>query len=364
MKQTVDTFCAENMKPDNGADMMILSPEDSSVKLGQVLQCYATGEGLKKFSNGNDITIHCLTAKGEPYTDKVSLECQLVPESSLYRTTHITPEPYPVTQICLPTQGFSGGLGGVPSKPNPPSTIGVGRLYRGLSSNHPGALGGGLGLGMTLGSSGPVKQPTTCGFTMAANRPNPPVSSGVRPPLFGSKALGQPGVDTSPPGVKDNGMMLCSSQPTTCGFTMAANRPNPPVSSGTLFGSKASVSSGGVTSPPGVKDNGMMLGSSGPVNQPTTCGFTMAANRPNPPVSYRVCQPLFESKALDQPVPSGVDTSPPGVKDSSQLQSSQGKFRISCRTTRNAGWYQLHITVCGQHIRGSPFRVELYNLCV
>ena len=188
MKQTADTFRAENMKPDNGADMMFLSPEDSSVKLGQVLQCYATGEGLKQFSNGNDITVHCLTAKGEPYTDKVSLECELVPESSLYRTTHITPEPYQVTRIFPPTLGFSGGLGGVPSKPNPPSNIGVGGLYGGLSSNHPGALGGGLGLGMTLGSSGPVNQPT-CGFTMAANRPNPPVSSGVRQPLFGSKSL-------------------------------------------------------------------------------------------------------------------------------------------------------------------------------
>ena len=410
MKQTVDTFRAENMKPDNGADMMFLSPEDSSVKLGQVLQCYATGEGLKKFSNGNDITIHCLTATGQPYTDKISLECMLVSESCLHRTTPITPEPYPVTWISLPTLGFSGGLGGVLSKPNPPSNIGVGGLFGGLSSNHPSALGG-LGLGMTLCSSGPVNQPTTCGFTMAANRPNPPV---------GSKALGQPVLScgvTSPPGVKCNGMMLGSSgpvnQPTTCGFTMAANRPKPPVSSmPALFGSKAlgqPVSSGGVTSPPGVKGNGMMLGSSGPVKQPcgftmaanrpnppvssgvcqplfalgqpvssgvvtsppgngmmlgssgsvkqpTTCGFTMAANRPNPPVSSGVCQPLF---ALGQPVSSGGVTSPPGVKDNGKFRSSQGKFRIPYRPTGNVGWHQLHITVCGQHIRGSPFRVEL-----
>ena len=107
MKQTADTFRTENMKPDNRADMMILSPEDSSVKLGQVLQCYATGEGLKKFSNGNDITIHCLTAKGEPYTDRVSLECKLVSEFCPLRLpTHIIPEPYPVSQTCV----VGGGL--------------------------------------------------------------------------------------------------------------------------------------------------------------------------------------------------------------------------------------------------------------
>ena len=42
-----------------------------------------------------------------------------------------------------------------------------------------------------------------------------------------------------------------------------------------------------------------------------------------------------------------------------RFQSSQGKFRINCQPTGNTGWYQLHITVCGQHIRGSPFRVEV-----
>ena len=261
MKQTVNTFRAENMKPDNGADMMFLSPEDSSVKLGQVLQCYATGEGLKKFSNGNDITVHCFTAKGEPYTDKVSLECKLVSESFFRRTTPITPEPYPVTRLIggeqLSVEGFMGGLGGIASKPNPPGNIGVGGLGRGFTDRNPrNSLGGG-GLG----------------FGMAPN--HPPVSSD-------------------------------------------------------------------------------------PGNQPW-CGFARVANRPSPPVSSGVCQPLCRggSKALGQPVSSGGDTSPPGVKNNSKFQSSQGKFRIPYRPTGSTGWYQLHITVCGQHIRGSPFRVEL-----
>ena len=179
MKQTADTFRAENKKPNNGADMIFLSPEDSSLKLGQVLQCYATGEGLKKFSNGNDITIHCLTAKGEPYTDKVSLECELVPESCLHRTTPITPEPYPVTQ---------------------------------------------------------------------------------------TSALGGRGVFQSPK----------------------------------LFGAHY-------------------------VNNPPSAGLEGVASPPNP----------------------------------SRFRSSQCKFHIPYRPTGNVGWYQLHITVCGQHIRGSPFRVQL-----
>ena len=279
MKQTADTFRAENMKPDNGADMMFLSPEDSSVKLGQVLQCYATGEGLKKFSNGNDITIHCLTAKGEPYTDKVSLECELVPESCSRRTTPITPEPYPVTRLFggeqLSVEGFTGGLGGIASKPKPPGNIGVGGLGFGSTgrlSNHPNASGGGrLDFVMAPNhppvSSDPANQ-AWCGFSRVANRPSPPVSSGVCQPLCrgGSKALGQP---------------LCT-------------RGAMPGREGALI----SVSSGG-------------------------------------------------------------DTSPPGVKDNSKFQSSQGKFRIPYRPTGITGWHQLHITVCGQHVRGSPFRVEL-----
>ena len=37
MKQTADTFRAENMKPNNGADMMFLSPEDDHAVFGKVL---------------------------------------------------------------------------------------------------------------------------------------------------------------------------------------------------------------------------------------------------------------------------------------------------------------------------------------
>ena len=205
MKQTADTFRAENMKPDNGADMMFLSPEDSSVKLGQVLQCYATGEGLKKFSNGNDITVHCLTARGEPYTDKISLECKLVPESLHTRTTHILPEPYPVTQPST----FRGGMFGT--------------------------------------------SPTF------ANLPLSPVGGG-----------------------------------------------------GGIFGSLHP------TNPPSARGG----------------GYNVFSGSVNPP-------------------------HPSQVKDNSQFQSSQGKFRISFQTSGNAGWHQLHITVCGQHIRGSPFRLKV-----
>ena len=181
MKQTADTFRAENMKPDNEADMMFLSPKDSSVKLGQVLQCYATGEGLKKFSNGNDITIHCLTAKGEPYTDKVSLECKLAPESPLGLATPIIPKPYPDTQAFLlgaskfrttPSQPFvksdTGGLfGNVPCR----SVVGIDSRFGGVASQ-PNLLGVRQPLcGAGLADSCPPVPPLT--FGGVGSEPNP-----------------------------------------------------------------------------------------------------------------------------------------------------------------------------------------------
>ena len=42
-------------------------------------------------------------------------------------------------------------------------------------------------------------------------------------------------------------------------------------------------------------------------------------------------------------------------------KSSQGQFRITCKPAASR-CHQLHITVCGQHIRGSPFRVNVINL--
>ena len=72
MKKTAVTFRAENMKPDNGADMILLPPTDGRANLGQVLQCYATGEGLTKLSVGQSSTVifYCHLAGGAPYTDK------------------------------------------------------------------------------------------------------------------------------------------------------------------------------------------------------------------------------------------------------------------------------------------------------
>ena len=89
MKQTVDTFRTENMKPDNRADMMFLSPEDGRANLGKVLQCYAAGTGINKLRCGqpNVVTLHCRTAKGEPFADNVLLECKLVAEGSNYQVT-------------------------------------------------------------------------------------------------------------------------------------------------------------------------------------------------------------------------------------------------------------------------------------
>ena len=72
MKKTAVTFRAENMKPDNGADMILLPPTDGRANLGQVLQCYATGEGLTKLNVGQSSTVifYCHLAGGAPYTDK------------------------------------------------------------------------------------------------------------------------------------------------------------------------------------------------------------------------------------------------------------------------------------------------------
>ena len=50
MKQTARTLRPKNMKPDIGADMIFLPSADSHANLGQVLQCYVEGEGLKKMS--------------------------------------------------------------------------------------------------------------------------------------------------------------------------------------------------------------------------------------------------------------------------------------------------------------------------
>ena len=94
MKQTADTFRAENMKPDIGSDMMFLSPEDGRANLGKVLQCYSAGTGINKLRCGqpNVVTLHCRTAKGEPFADNVLLECKLVAEGSNYQgTISITP---------------------------------------------------------------------------------------------------------------------------------------------------------------------------------------------------------------------------------------------------------------------------------
>ena len=67
------------------------------------------------FRQAYDITLHCLTAKGEPYTDKVSLECKLVPESPLGLATPIIPKPYPDTQASSLGAGSSGQLEGPPA---------------------------------------------------------------------------------------------------------------------------------------------------------------------------------------------------------------------------------------------------------
>ena len=130
MKQTADTFRAENMKPDNGADMMFLSPEDGRANLGKVLQCYAAGTGINKLRCGqpNVVTLHCRTAKGEPFADNILLECKLVAEGSNYQgTISITP----VTQAPR-----AGGLqlGGVPV------TVSQGGLQLG-QANHSGMFG-------------------------------------------------------------------------------------------------------------------------------------------------------------------------------------------------------------------------------
>ena len=43
----------------------------------------------------------------------------------------------------------------------------------------------------------------------------------------------------------------------------------------------------------------------------------------------------------------------------SDEESDMGQFRITCMPAIR-GWNLLHITVCGQHIRGSPFEVNAY----
>ena len=84
MKKTANTFRAENMKPDIRADMILLPPtDDHANNLGQLLQCYATGEGLTKMnvSQSSTVILHCHTTDGKPYRDRESLRCRLIPES-------------------------------------------------------------------------------------------------------------------------------------------------------------------------------------------------------------------------------------------------------------------------------------------
>ena len=184
------------------------------------------------FRQANDITIHCLTAKGEPYTDKVSLECKLVPESPLGLATPIIPKPYPDTQTSSLGASKFGTTGGTTSQPIVKFDTG------GLFGNVPWRSV--VGIDSRFGG--------------VASQPN---LLGVRQPL--------------------------------CGAGLADSCPPVP---------------------------------------PLTCG--------------------------------GVGSEPnPRIKDISKFRSGQGKFLIPYQPTGNPGRQQLYITVCGQHIRGSPFRVEV-----
>ena len=130
MKQTVDTFRAENMKPDNRADMMFLSPEDGRANLGKVLQCYAARTGINKLRCGqpNVVTLHCRTAKGEPFADNVLLECKLVAEGSDYQVT------ISITAVTQAPRAGGLQLGGVPV------AVSQGGLQLG-QANHSGMFG-------------------------------------------------------------------------------------------------------------------------------------------------------------------------------------------------------------------------------
>ena len=80
MKKTASIFRADNTKPDIGADMIFASPKGYPCKeLGQVLLCYATGEGLKKLSvsQHSTVTLYCHTTDNASYTNKESLWCRL-----------------------------------------------------------------------------------------------------------------------------------------------------------------------------------------------------------------------------------------------------------------------------------------------
>ena len=78
LKQAANTFRGENsiIKPDIGPDVVFLSPRNTQSRgiLGQVLQCYATGEGLWNLRVGqtSTVTILCLTTNGTPY---INSEC-------------------------------------------------------------------------------------------------------------------------------------------------------------------------------------------------------------------------------------------------------------------------------------------------
>ena len=76
MKKTAaSSFHAENVKPDIGADMIFVAPTGSGSVLGQVLQCHAIGEGLKKLSvsQSSTVIVYCHNTDGVPYTNSESL---------------------------------------------------------------------------------------------------------------------------------------------------------------------------------------------------------------------------------------------------------------------------------------------------